>query len=193
MQPFAISPRLILLLIGCSAATLFLFLGCCASAACRAMVHYTNYTTGFRLKVVDHALELDNHAGGWCFSVNPMCMHYWTKQENKLRATNKDCHTFWETNQSKLPRVEEEVVSSEKRLYCEYWAMSHRLIQSQAWAIPRSRNIPTSYFKGGTAFTSPKILEKLIFSLNHIFNFCNSFSIWFQKLWKICCISQGGK
>lgn len=74
------------------------------------MGRYASYTAGFKLKVVAHALEHGNRAAARHFSVDPVRVRYWRKQEEQLRSTKKDRRAFRGPKEGKFPAVEKEVL-----------------------------------------------------------------------------------
>uniref|UniRef100_A0A1E1X208 Putative pogo transposable element n=1 Tax=Amblyomma aureolatum TaxID=187763 RepID=A0A1E1X208_9ACAR len=118
------------------------------------MGRYASYTAGFKLKVVEHALEHGNRAAGRHFSVDPVRVRYWRNQQDELRATKKDRRAFRGPKQGKFPRVEEEVLSYVKRLRNEGCAVSHELMQNHARATARSHGIAASEFKASSGWTT---------------------------------------
>lgn len=118
------------------------------------MGRYASYTAGFKLKVIEHALEHGNRAAGRHFSVDPVRVRYWRKQEQELRATRKDRRAFRGPKQGNFPLVENEVLGYVKRLRSEGCAVSHELIQNHARATARNHGIPACDFKASSGWTT---------------------------------------
>lgn len=59
---------------------------------------------GFKLKVVDYALEHGNRAAGRHFGVAEVRVRYWRKQHDKLRATNRERRAFRGPKTGKFPK-----------------------------------------------------------------------------------------
>lgn len=118
------------------------------------MGRYASYTAGFKVKVVTHALEHGNRAAARHFSVDPVRVRYWRKQEEQLRAAKKDCRAFRGPKEGKFPAVEKEVLSYVLKLRNEGCAVSHELIQNHARATARSQGIPACDFKASSGWTT---------------------------------------
>lgn len=96
--------------------------------------------------VVAHAFKHGNHAAAQHFSDDPVRVRYWMKQQEQLRATEKDCRAFRGPKEGKFPAVEKEVLSYVQRLTSESCAASHELLQNHARATARSQGIPACDF-----------------------------------------------
>lgn len=67
-----------------------------------------SYMAGFKLQAVEYAVEHRNCAAGRHFEMNEVRVHYWQKQHDKLRATNRERRAFRGLKTGKFTGVEEE-------------------------------------------------------------------------------------
>lgn len=75
----------------------------CASGALRKVGWSASYTASFKLKVVDHVLKHENCRARQHFSVDPTRVRYWRKQEEELRAVNRDRCALCGPKEEKFP------------------------------------------------------------------------------------------
>ena len=71
--------------------------------------YLNSYTAGYKLKVIEYALEHGKRAAGRKFDVDEKCVRRWCAQKEALRNTNSNKRAF-RGKQCKFPDLEEELL-----------------------------------------------------------------------------------
>uniref|UniRef100_A0A147BBU3 Putative tigger transposase n=1 Tax=Ixodes ricinus TaxID=34613 RepID=A0A147BBU3_IXORI len=113
----------------------------------KGMARYASYTSGFKLQVVEHAIEHGNRAAARHFGVEEVRVRYWKRQREKLQAAEKTRRAFRGPKQGKFPRVEEEVLKYVTNLRKEGRAVSREVLQNHARTIAKRHGISVRDFR----------------------------------------------
>jgi hypothetical protein len=111
-------------------------------------VKYSNYTAGFKLKVIEYADKHGNRASSREFSVLEFNMRCWRKQKDALlQTTNKSRKAFRGPKSGKFPQLEDEILKYVRGLRSNGVSVSHEMLHFKACEIATRQGISPSQFK----------------------------------------------
>lgn len=113
--------------------------------------HLNSYTAGYKLKVVEFALEHGKRAAGRKFDVDEKCVRRWCAQKEALENTNSKKRAF-RGKPCKFPELEEELFRYVTEVRNDGYALTTDMLRVKALALARAKNIPAGTFKASAGW-----------------------------------------
>ncbi|KAH8037376.1 hypothetical protein HPB51_009931 [Rhipicephalus microplus] len=110
-----------------------------------------SYTAGYKLKVIEFALEHGKRAVGRKFDVDEKCVRRWCAQKKALQNTNIKKRAF-RGKQCKYPDLEEELLRYVTEVRNDDFALTTDMLRMKALALARAKNIPAGDFKASAGW-----------------------------------------
>lgn len=113
--------------------------------------HINSYTAGFKLKVVEFALDHGKRAAGRKFDVDEKCVRRWCNQKDALKTTSSKRRAF-RGKPCKYPELEEELFRYAMEVRNNGYALTTDMLRVKTQALARARSIPREEFKGSVGW-----------------------------------------
>lgn len=118
-----------------------------------------SYTAGYKLKVIEFALEHGKRAAGRKFDVDEKCVRRWCAQKKALQNTNIKKRAF-RGKQCKYPDLEEELLRYVTEVRNDGFALTTDMLRMKALALARAKNIPAGDFKASAGWVRRFLKKK---------------------------------
>ncbi|KAH9368731.1 hypothetical protein HPB48_004750 [Haemaphysalis longicornis] len=113
--------------------------------------HLNSYTAGYKLKVIEFALEHGKRAAGRKFDVDEKCVRRWCAQKEALENTNSKKRAF-RGKPCKFPELEEDLFRYVTEVRNDGFALTTDMLRVKALALARAKNIPAGTFKASAGW-----------------------------------------
>ncbi|KAK8758329.1 hypothetical protein V5799_004041 [Amblyomma americanum] len=119
--------------------------------------HLNSYMAGFKLKVVEFALEHGKRAASRKFDVDEKCVRRWCGQRDALKNTSSKKSAF-RGKPCKFPELEEELLCYSMEVWNNGYALTTDMLRVRAQALARAKSIPHEDFKASAGWV-PRFLK----------------------------------
>lgn len=107
-------------------------------------------TAGFKVTMIEFALEHGKRAASRKFDVNDKCVRRWCRQKEALKnTTSKKCDFQGKT--SKFPELEEELLCYVMEVQNDDYASTTDMLRMKAQAMARAKSVPREDFKASAS------------------------------------------